>query len=389
MPKIERSERLQQLPPYLFAAIDQAKRKAREEGRDIIDLGVGDPDQPTPRQIIDKLYQAALNPANHHYALDAGMPALRQAIAQWFKDRFSVSLDPATEILPLIGSKEGLAHLPLGLVNPKDVVLIPEPSYPPYRSATLFAAGSPYYLALSEENNFLPQFNTISARVRAKAKLLFLNYPNNPTAATADARFFSEAVKFAQEHKILIAQDAAYSEITFDGYSAPSILQVKGAKDIAVEFYSLSKTYNMTGWRIGWACGNKEMIAALAQVKANIDSGIFQAIQLAGIEALNLPKQHLDTLNRLYQRRRDALYFGLKKIGWPVQLSRATFYVWAKLPKGQRDSLKFARLLLDQANIIVTPGIGFGPSGAQFVRFALTVPEERLNEAVERLKQIL
>ena len=387
--RIERADRLKRLPPYLFAEIDRARRKAQEAGRDIIDLGVGDPDQPTPRNIIDKLYEAAKDPANHHYALDFGMPALREAISRWYQTRFNVELDPDTEILPLIGSKEGLAHLPLGLINPQDVVLIPEPCYPPYRSATIFAGGIVQHLPLLEENNFLPQFNKISRKILTRAKLLFLNYPNNPTAATAENEFFAQAVKFGREHNILIAQDAAYSEITFENFRAPSILQVEGEKDLAVEFHSLSKTYNMTGWRIGWVCGNRDIIAALAQVKSNIDSGVFQTIQVAGICALNTGPEHLQSLNELYQRRRDALCQGLDDLGWRINKPKATFYVWVKLPKGYSDSIKFAQLLLDKADVVVTPGVGFGPSGKGYIRIALTVSKERLQEAVARIKQVL
>lgn len=387
--RVEKADRLKKLPPYLFAEIDKAKRRAQESGRDIIDLGVGDPDQPTPRHIIEKLYEAASDPANHHYALDFGMPGLREAIVRWYEKRFAVRLDPDRECLPLLGSKEGLAHLPLGLVSPRDVVLIPEPCYPPYRSATIFAEGTPHYLPLLEENGFLPRFNKITSRVLSRAKLLFLNYPNNPTAATADEKFFAGAVKFARRHNILLAQDAAYSEITFGNYRPPSILQVAGARDLTVEFYSLSKTYNMTGWRIGWACGNQDIIAALSQVKSNIDSGVFQAIQVAAIEALNTGPEHLKNLNNLYQQRRDILCQGLNDLGWKVNKPKATFYVWVRLPRGHSDSIKFARYLLDKADVIVTPGIGFGPSGEGYIRFALTVPKERLQEAIARIKRVV
>lgn len=387
--RIKRADRLKKLPPYLFVEIDKAKRKAKAAGGDIIDLGVGDPDQPTPRHIIDKLYAAALEPANHRYALDLGMRAFRKAIARWYQKRFSVQLDADTQILPLLGSKEGLVHLPLGLINPGDGVLIPEPCYPPYVSASIFAGGVPHYLPLLAENGFLPQLNKISPRLLAKAKLLFLNYPNNPTAAIAEEAFFAQAVKFAHKHKILLAQDAAYSEITFGNFRASSILQVEGAKDIAVEFHSLSKTYNMTGWRIGWVCGNRDIIAALAQVKSNIDSGIFQAIQLAGIAALNTDPEHLKNLNSLYQQRRDILSQGLNALGWKVDKPKATFYLWTKLPKGYSDSIKFSRLLLDKADVVVTPGVGFGPSGEGYIRMALTVSKERLQEAVARIKRII
>lgn len=387
--QIEKADRLRKLPPYLFAEIDKAKRKAQNEGRDIIDLGVGDPDQPTPGHIIERLSEAAKDPNNHHYALDLGMRSLREAIAAWYEKRFALKLDIDREILPLIGSKEGLVHLPLALVNPKELVLIPEPGYPAYRSATIFAAGLPHNLALLEENSFLPQFDKISPKVASRAKLLFLNYPNNPTSATAEKVFFAEACKFARKNKILIAQDAAYSEISYEDYQAPSILQVEGAKDLAVEFYSLSKTYNMTGWRVGWVCGSRDIISALSQVKANIDSGIFQAIQIAAIEALNTPQENLHSLIKLYQERRDLLCQGLSSLGWKVNKPKATFYIWAKLPKGHRDSIEFARLLLDKADVVVTPGVGFGPSGEGYIRMALTVSKERLQEAVVRIKRVI
>ena len=386
---IQKSERLKKLPPYLFAQIDQAKRKAQEEGRDIIDLGVGDPDQPTPGNIVDRLYQAAKDAHNHHYALDLGMRSLREAISHWYQQRFKVSLNPDTEILPLIGSKEGLAHLPLGLVNPKDAVLIPEPCYPPYRSATIFAGGTPEYLPLLAENNFLPQLSKVSSKALSAAKLIFLNYPNNPTAATAEREFFVEAVKFAREHNLALVQDAAYSEITYDNYRASSILQIEGARDVAVEFHSLSKTFNMTGWRIGWACGNQKIISYLSQVKSNIDSGIFQAIQIAAIEAFNTGPEHLESLINLYQQRRDVIGQGLNSLGWKVERPKATFYIWTRLPKGHSDSIKFARLLLDEANIVVTPGVGFGPSGEGYIRIALTVPKERLQEVVSRIRKVI
>ncbi|MFC1698484.1 LL-diaminopimelate aminotransferase [Candidatus Omnitrophota bacterium] len=386
---IEKADRLKKLPPYLFAEIDKAKRLARAAGQDIIDLGVGDPDQPTPEHVIAKLHQAALDPSNHHYALDFGMSSLRTAIAKWYQQRFNIALDPDKEILPLIGSKEGLAHLPLGLVNPDQVVLIPEPCYPPYRSAALFAGAQPVNLPLLADNDFLPKIESIDSSILSRAKLLFLNYPNNPTAACATPKFFSQVVAFARQHQIAIAQDAAYSEITFDGYSAPSILQVEGARELAVEFYSLSKTYNMTGWRIGWACGNGEIIAHLGQVKSNIDSGIFQAVQLAGIAALNSPSEQIRSLLELYQERRDLLCQGLSEIGWQVKKPKATFYIWTKLPKGQTDSIKFAQLLLDQVGVVATPGVGFGPSGEGYIRMALTVAKPRLQEAVARIKKVI
>jgi LL-diaminopimelate aminotransferase len=387
--RIEKADRLKELPPYLFAEIDKIKRSAQAAGGDIIDLGVGDPDQPTPANIVHKLSEAASDPANHHYALDSGMRTFRVAIAQWYQKRFNVTLDVETEILPLIGSKEGLAHLPLGLINPGDYVLVPEPCYPPYRSATILAGGNVEYLPLLEDNSFLPQFNEVCAAVLDKSKLLFLNYPNNPTAATAGDNFFTQAVQFAREHNIVLAHDAAYSEITFEHFNAPSILQIAGSKEVAVEFHSFSKTYNMTGWRVGWVCGNSQIISCLSQVKSNIDSGIFQAIQIAAIEALNTSTAYLQDLRNLYQERRDVFCQGLHNLGWKVNKPKATFYIWTRLPKGYSNSMKFAQLLLEEANVVVTPGVGFGPSGEGYIRMVLTVSKERLEEAVARIKRVI
>jgi LL-diaminopimelate aminotransferase len=382
------SHKLQALPPYLFVEIDQAKRKARAEGRDIIDLGIGDPDQPTPKHIIAALNQAVQDPANHRYALDQGMPALRCAIAGWYQKRFGVNLNPETEILPLLGSKEGIAHFPLAFLNAGDISLIPDPCYPPYKGGTILAGGKPYLMPLLETNAFLPSFKKIPANIRHKVKLLYINYPNNPTSATAESSFYQEAVKFVAENKMILVSDLAYSEITYDGYRPSSILEVDGARDVAIEFHSLSKTYNMTGWRIGWACGNAELVSALAKVKSNLDSGIFSAIQLAGIAALEGPQEHIQQMCSIYQERRDALINGLRSLSWHVTSPKATFYVWIKLPK-KTDSLSFANLLLEKADIIVTPGVGFGKYGEGYFRIALTVPKERIQEAMQRLRKIL
>lgn len=385
---IEISDRLKQLPPYLFAEIDKAKRKAKEEGRDIIDLGVGDPDQSTSTHIINTLNEASLDSSNHHYALDQGLLSLRQAIARWYKNRFDVTLEPESEILPLIGSKEGIAHIPLAFVNPQDVVLIPDPCYPPYRSGAIFAQGAIHDLPLLEENNFLPDIEGISQKIARKAKLLFLNYPNNPTAAVADEDFFKMAIEIAKNYNILICHDCAYSEIYFDRKPV-SILQVEDGKEVAVEFHSLSKTYCMTGWRIGWVCGNGKAIAALSRVKSNIDSGIFQAIQLAGISALCSQESCIEGLRKIYIERRDILVDDLNSAGWPIQKPSATFYVWAKLPNDKGDSIEFSKMLLDKADLVVTPGVGFGKYGEGYIRMALTVPKERLQEAVERIKKVI
>ena len=387
--RIGLSERLKELPPYLFLEIDKAKRQARAQGRDLIDLGIGDPDQPTAKHIIEKLYEAARDPANHRYALDQGMPILRRAIRKWYRNRFKIGLSQDKEILPLIGSKEGIAHIPLAFLNKGDYSLVPEPCYPPYKGGTILAGGIPYVLPLKEENKFLPDLTRIPKNVLKKARLLFLNYPNNPTSAIADIAFYEEVVKFAKCHNIIVLHDAAYSEINFDGYKPPSFLQAKGAKDVGVEFHSLSKTYNMTGWRLGWVCGNEKVIAGLAQVKSNLDSGIFSAIQIAGVAALEGPQEYAETMCRLYQRRRDLLVEGLNGLGWQVSKPKASFYVWAKLLKKYKSSINFAQMLLDRADIIVTPGCGFGKSGEGYVRMALTASEDRIQEALERLKKVL
>jgi len=398
------SKKLQSLPPYLFVEIDKAKRKARAEGRDIIDLGIGDPDQPTPRHIIEALYQAAQDPANHRYALDQGMPALRRAIEGWYKRRFNVNLNPDTEILPLIGSKEGIAHFPLAFLNGGDYALIPDPCYPPYKGGTILAGGKPYLIPLRESNVFLPDLKNIPTNIRKKAKLMFINYPNNPTSATAEKDFYKKIVEFCRKNKIIVVSDLAYSEMAYDGYRPASFLEVEGAREAGIEFHSLSKTYNMTGWRIGWACGNAKLISALAKVKSNIDSGIFSAIQLAGITALEGPQEHIRNTCKLYQERRDTLISGLRSLGWQIRSPRATFYVWIKIPQkidtstslsvdGERsrtiDSLKFAQLLLEKADIVVTPGVGFGKYAEGYIRMALTVPKERIDEAVQRIKNTI
>jgi LL-diaminopimelate aminotransferase len=382
------SRRLQNLPPYLFVEIDKLKRKARQEGRDIIDLGVGDPDQPTPRHIIEALYRAAQDAPNHRYALDQGMPLLRQAISGWYKRRFGVELDPDNEILPLIGSKEGIAHFPLAFLNVGDYSLIPDPCYPPYKGGTIFAGGKIHLMPLYETNSFLPDLKKIPTQILKKAKLMYINYPNNPTGATAEKDFYRQVVRFAKKNKIIIASDLAYSEIAYDGYRPSSILQVEGAEDVTIEFHSLSKTYNMTGWRIGFACGKKELVTALAKVKSNIDSGIFSAIQLAGIAAIEGPQDHISNMCNLYQERRDCLVSGLKELGWQVIAPKATFYVWLRIPK-KINSIKFSALLLNKADIVVTPGTGFGKYGEGYIRMALTVSSERINEAIQRVSKVI
>jgi len=387
MSTIEKADRIKNLPPYLFAKIDQMKAAIREKGTDLIDLGIGDPDLPTPPHIITALQDAAKDPKNHRYPSYSGMLAFRDAVSQWYQNRFQVTLDPRTEVISLIGSKEGIAHIPLAYINPQDCVLIPEPGYPVYNTATLFAGGNPYFMPLLKERNFLPDFSAIPEEVLRKAKLMYLNYPNNPTAAVADRSFFAEAIALAREYQFVLCHDAAYTEIFFDGYQPGSILGIPGAKEVAIEFHSLSKTYNMTGWRIGFAVGNPEAIAALGQVKTNIDSGVAQAIQVAGMQALLGDQTFLDEMRTTYQERRDVLIVGLKEAGFEVTVPKATFYLWIKTPAGFTAEECTAHLLTN-AGIVTTPGNGFGTSGEGFIRMALTVNKERCAEAVERIKKL-
>ncbi|MEA3329012.1 MAG: LL-diaminopimelate aminotransferase [Candidatus Omnitrophota bacterium] len=383
---IEISDRLKQLPPYLFVELDRLKQEALNKGRDIIDLGIGDPDRATPEHIIKELQRSAGDSANHHYALDWGMSRLREAIAGWYNRRFDVRLDPNKEILPLIGSKEGISHIPLGFINPGDVVLVPTPGYPPYTASAIFAGARPVFLPLLERNNFLPDLENIDRDVLNKAKMMFLNYPNNPTSATATKEFFEKVVDFADKNGIIVCHDAAYSEIYFDGNKPMSFLEVRGAKEVGVEFHSLSKTYNMTGWRIGFVSGNQQIIKGLRTVKSNIDSGIFQAIQLAGIESLNGPQDSVEQMREIYQERRDVLVNGLNSIGWNVSKPQATFYVWAHALDGYSSS-ELSKIFLEKLGIVTTPGVGFGESGEGYIRMALTVCKERIKEAVERIAE--
>ncbi len=385
--RIEKAKRIEQIPPYLFAEIDKKRQEMRQKGMDLIDLGIGDPDLPTPKLIIERLKTAAENPKNHRYPSYEGMLEFRTAVAQWYERRFGVKLDPKTEVLSLIGSKEGIAHIPLAFVNPGDYVLVPTPGYPVYRVSTLFAGGIPYFLPLRKENGFLPNLSEIPKEVAEKAKLLFINYPNNPTSAIAERSFFEEVVAFARRYQTIVCHDAAYSEVAFDGYQPPSFLEVEGAKEVGIEFHSLSKTFNMTGWRIGFAVGHSEIVSALGRLKTNIDSGVFQAIQEAGIEALNHFDTPLPEIIKIYERRRDVLVKGLREIGLDVDLPKATFYLWFQVPRGY-TSAQFATLLIEQAGIVATPGNGFGEAGEGYIRMALTVDEKRLKEAIVRLKRI-
>ncbi len=384
------ANRIAGLPPYLFAAIDRAKQEAIASGKDIINLGVGDPDLPTPEPIIRRLSEAARDPRNHQYPSYEGLPAFRRAVADWYKKRFGVKIDPQREVLTLIGSKEGIGHFPFAFINPGDVALVPSPGYPVYHAATLFAGGKSHLLPLLEENRYLPDLKKIPAAVARRARILFINYPNNPTSAVAPLSFFEQAVDFARTRNIIVAHDAAYSEIYYDGQRPPSFLSIPGAREIGVEFHSLSKTFNMTGWRIGFAVGNAEILAGLGKIKSNLDSGVFQAIQEAGIAALNLGDEVTDRIRRIYQERRDLLVGGLKRLGLPVDPPRATFYLWLPTPrKGKRrmSSVETASALLSKAGIVTTPGSGFGKEGEGYIRMALTVGVERLAEALDRIER--
>jgi LL-diaminopimelate aminotransferase len=381
------AQRLKQLPPYLFAEIDRLKAQVAARGIDVIDLGVGDPDLPTPPHIIRRLQKAAEDPANHQYPSYSGMDDFKVSVARWYRRRFGVELDPANEVVSLIGSKEGIAHMPLAFIDPGDVVLVPDPGYPVYQAGTVFAGGVPYTFPLTKDRGFLPDLSALDEGICHKAKMLFLNYPNNPTSATADLDFFREVVDWARNHDVIVCHDAAYTELAFDGYRPHSILEVPEAREVAIEFHSLSKTYNMTGWRIGFAVGNTDLVAGLGKVKTNIDSGIFQAVQYAGMEALDGDQDCVKQNNRVYQQRRDLLVEGLRKAGLRVTPPKATFYVWCQVPEGY-TSASFAKHLLSEMGLVTTPGNGFGRFGEGFVRMALTVGKERIQEAVDRIQRI-
>ena len=378
------ASRMSNLPPYLFARIDEMKAEQQKKGVDIIDLGVGDPDLPTPSHIVEALCKAAKDPVNHHYPSYAGMPAYRSAVADWYRQRFGVRLDAAKEVVALMGSKDGIAHIGEAFVNPGDYVLAPSPGYPVYRTGTLFAEGRVYDMSLVRENNFVPVLANIPKEVAKAAKLMYINYPNNPTAAVAPAGFYQEVVDFASEHDIIVVSDNAYSEIAFDGYRAPSFLETKGAMEVGIEMHSLSKTYNMTGWRIGMAVGNAEVIAGLGCVKTNVDSGVFNAVQHAAITALSGPQDCVKDACRIYQERRDVLIQGLRSLGFDIPSPKATFYIWLPV----KDCMAFAGRLLTEAGIVSTPGVGFGASGEGYVRFAITRPVARINEAIERMRRM-
>ncbi len=386
MVRVEKASRIKDLPPYLFAAIDKMKAEQVAKGVDIIDLSIGDPDMPTPPNIIARMKKGIEDQKNHQYPSYEGMIEFRESVANWYQKRFNVDLDPGEEVLSLIGSKEGIAHISLAFVNSGDIVLVPDPAYPVYSIGAKFAGGEPYFMPLLKENRFLVDLKKIPDDVAKRAKLLFVNYPNNPTAAVADREFFAELIEFAGKHNIIICHDAPYTEMYYDDNIPISFLEIEGAKEVGIEFHSLSKTYNMTGWRIGFAVGNSTVLDGLGQIKTNVDSGLFQAIQEAGVEALEGDQSSVEEMRRIYQRRRDTLVTGLLEIGLKVESPKATFYVWVEVPKGY-TSAAFSAHILNKAGIVTTPGNGFGEAGEGYIRMALTMPEHRIAEAMERLKK--
>ena len=379
------AQRVEQLPPYLFARISQLIAQKRAEGVDVISLGIGDPDIPTPDYLLDILRSATVDPANHRYPESDGLPEFRQAIARWYQKRHGVSLDPDKEVVPLIGSKEGIAHLPLCLIDPGDTALITDPGYPVYEVATMFAGGITVKVPLREEDGWLPRLDEIPAETARAAKVIWLNYPNNPTGAIAGREFYERAVAWAKQYDVVIAHDLAYADVAYDGYVPMSILEVDGAKDVAIEFNSLSKSFNMTGWRLGMAVGNATLVNALTRVKTNMDSGIPQAIQRMAIAALDDPRDTIERHNDIYAKRRDRAVAGLRQLGLRVEPPKASLYIWARLPEGERSSGEFAARLIDATGVVVTPGASYGPAGEGYIRISLTTPDARLDEALRRL----
>ncbi len=382
---MEYAERVRKLPPYVFAKIDEMKREKTSQGVDVISFGVGDPDLPTPERVLRKLHEASLKPESSYYPSYPGMIELRKAIAQWYDARFGVLLDPHSEVLVLSGSKEGLAHIPQAFINPGDGVLVPSPGYPVYQTATIIAGGVPIFVPQREEKDFLPDLEMIDRKALDKSKMLFLNFPCNPTSAIVDTSFFDYVADFAKKRELIVCHDNAYSEIYYDGKRPPSFLQAKGAKEnLGIEFHSFSKTFNMAGFRIGFVVGNKKVIEGLAKIKTNIDSGVYQAIQEAGIVALEDCWKDCDNMREQYQARRDYLCAELKKLKFQFKVPEASFYIWSKVPAGF-NSESFTEFLIKEAGVIVTPGTGFGPEGQGYVRFAMTIPIERMKVAMERI----
>ena len=379
------ARRVEQLPPYLFLGISRLIERKRAQGVDVISFGIGDPDLPTPDHIVESLRRAAGDPVNHRYPESDGLPELRQAIARWYGRRHGVELDADAQVVPLIGSKEGIGHLPLCLIDPGDVALVTDPGYPVYEAGTMFAGGEVVKLPLREEDGWLPRLDEAPREALERARILWLNYPNNPTGAVADLAFFERAVRWAHDHDVVIAHDLAYADVTFDGYVAPSILEAEGADEVAVEFNSLSKAFNMTGWRIGMAVGNATVVDALTRVKSNLDSGVPQAIQQMAITALDGPLDEIARHNDIYRARRDRVVEVLRALGLHVDPPKASLYVWARLPEGERSSGEYAQQLVEETGVVVTPGLGYGDAGEGCIRLSLTVPDDRLDEGMRRL----
>lgn len=390
---MQEANRLKRLPLYLFTLLDELKARARQRGVDVIDLGMGNPDLPTPSHIVEKMHEAVSKPENHRYSRPDGPTEIRlhSAIAEWYHKRFGVTLDPVTEVLPLIGSKEGIAHLSLGFLNNDDIALVPSPGYPVHFNGVIMAGGILYNIPIVPEHKYLPDLKSLPREVVKMAKLLFVSYPHNPTGAVCDLSFYDEVVQWAKGKNIIVGSDLTYSDIVFDGHKAPSILQAKGSRECCIEFHTLSKSYNMAGWRMGFAVGNASILKTLAKTKSYIDFGIFPAIQEAAIEALTGPQDSVQQLVKLYKERRDVLVDGLNEVGWKVDRPQATFYVWARIPMkySALTALEFATLLIDEAGVAVAPGTGFGEYGEGFVRFALVDTVDRIKIAVDRIKKVL
>ena len=378
------ASRIEQVPPYLFVEISRKIAAKRAQGIEVISFGIGDPDIPTPDRVVATLREASLDTPNHRYPETDGLPEFRQAVADWYERRFGVSVDPDSEVLPLIGAKEGIGHVALCFIDPGDIALIPDPGYPVYSVGTLFAGGQGHYLPLLEENGWLPDLDAVPPEVARKAKVMWLNYPNNPTAAIAGLDFFREAVAFAKRYDIAVMHDGCYTEVAYDGYRPASFLEAQGAMDVGLEFHSLSKTYNMTGWRLGMAVGNADMISSLMTVKSNLDSGVPQAIQLMGIEAMSQPLDSVDERNAVYQRRRDKMVTALQEIGLGVTPPAASLYVWARIPHGY-TSAQFAETILEECDIVVTPGASYGSCGEGYIRLSVTIPDDELQKGLDRL----
>ncbi len=383
--------RIKRLPPYVFSIVTNMKIEARHNGEDIIDLGMGNPDMPTPKHIVDKMIEATKNPRNHHYSASRGITKLRHAISAWYKRRYNVDIDPETEAIVTIGAKEGLSHLALAIVSPGDVALSPSPTYPIHPYSVIIAGGEVRSIPLRKDSDFFEDMISAYKQTLPRPKLLIISFPHNPTTAVVDLDFFKKVVEFAKENNLIVIHDIAYADIVFDGYKAPSLLEVPGAKDVGVEFFSLSKSYSMAGWRVGFCVGNKNIVYALTRIKSYLDYGMFQPIQIASIIALNGPQDCVSEINSIYKSRRDALVDGLKRVGWNIEKPKATMFVWAEIPEKYKKmgSIEFAKFLLKEAKVAVSPGIGFGEYGDDFVRFALVENEHRIKQAVKGIKKAL